>query len=150
MKPTRIHAVFANPDDATLRALLERAKRVAVVGLSPRTERPSHRIAKRLLEWGYEVVPVRPAVREVLGRPAYARLAEVPCAIDLVDVFRAGEAIGPVVDDCIARGIPALWLQEGVVNEAEAARARAAGITVVMDRCIAVDYRRLVGARVAT
>lgn len=136
----------ANPSDDELRALLRGAKRIAVVGLSPKPDRPSHRIARRLIDWGYEVVPVRPALAEVLGRKAYARLADVPGTVDLVDVFRAPGEIGPIVDDCIARGLPALWLQEGVVNEAEAARARAAGITVVMDRCISVDYRRLIGA----
>ena len=136
----------ANPSDDELRALLRGAKRIAVVGLSPKPDRPSHRIARRLIDWGYEVVPVRPALAEVLGRKAYARLADVPGTVDLVDVFRAPGEIGPIVDDCIARGLPALWLQEGVVNEAEAARARAAGITVVMDRCISVDHRRLLGA----
>ncbi|MDA0225177.1 MAG: CoA-binding protein [Proteobacteria bacterium] len=135
-----------NPSDAELRALLQGAKRIAVVGLSPKPERPSHRIARRLIEWGYEVIPVRPAMAELLGRKAYARLADVPGHLDLVDVFRAPHEIGPIVDDCIARGLPALWLQEGVVNETEAARARAAGITVVMDRCISVDHRRLLGA----
>lgn len=135
-----------NPSDDQLRALLRGAKRIAVVGLSPKPDRPSHRIARRLIDWGYEVIPVRPALTEVLGCKAYARLADVPGRVDLVDVFRAPGEIGPVVDDCIARGMPALWLQEGVVNEAEAARARAAGITVVMDRCISVDHRRLIGA----
>ncbi|HEY5636410.1 MAG TPA: CoA-binding protein [Burkholderiales bacterium] len=136
----------ANPSDDELRALLRGAKRIAVVGLSPKPDRPSHRIARRLIDWGYEVVPVRPALAEVLGRKAYARLADVPGTVDLVDVFRAPGEIGPIVDDCIARGLPALWLQEGVVNALEAARARAAGITVVMDRCISVDHRRLLGA----
>jgi predicted CoA-binding protein len=88
-------------------------------------------------------VPVRPAVREVLGETAYARLADVPAQIDLVDVFRAADRIDPVVDECIALGLPALWIQEGIVNEAAAQRAVAAGIKVVMDRCISVEYRKL-------
>lgn len=138
--------VNENPSDAELRALLQGAKRIAVVGLSPKPERPSHRIARRLIDWGYEVIPVRPGVAEVLGRKAYARLADLPAPVDLVNVFRAPDEIGPIVDACIARGLPALWLQEGVVNEIEAARARAAGIAVVMDRCISVDHRRLLGA----
>jgi len=135
--------VFANPPDAAIRACLARVKTIAVVGLSPRPDRPSHRIARRLQAWGYRVIPVRPAVREVLGEKAYARLADVPHKIDLADVFRAAQEIGPIVEQCIALGIPAIWIQQGIVNDAAAARAREAGLFVVMDRCIAVDYRRL-------
>jgi len=138
--------VFANPPDAAIRACLERVKTIAVVGLSPRPDRPSHRIARRLQAWGYRVIPVRPAVREVLGEKAYARLADVPHKIDLADVFRAAQEIGPIVEQCIALGIPAIWIQQGIVSDAAAARAREAGLFVVMDRCIAVDYRRLMPA----
>ena len=138
--------MFENPTDDELRALLARVKTVAVVGLSPNAARPSHRIAKRLQEWGYRVIPVRPAVSEVLGERAYARLSDIPEPVDLVDVFRAADEIGPIVDECIALGLPAIWIQQGIVNEPAAARARAAGMTVVMDRCIAVDRRRLVAA----
>ena len=134
---------FRNPDSDGLRALLERTKTVAVVGLSPNPDRPSHRIGRRLKEWGYRVVPVRPALDEVLGEKAYPNLTAIPFKPDLVDVFRSPDQVDPVVDECIALGIPALWLQEGVVNEAAALRAQAAGIEVVMDRCISVDYRRL-------
>ena len=134
---------FRNPDSDGLRALLERTKTVAVVGLSPNPDRPSHRIGKRLKEWGYRVVPVRPALDEVLGEKAYPNLASIPFKPDLVDVFRSPDQVDAVVDECIALGIPALWLQEGVVNEAAELRAQAAGIEVVMDRCISVDYRRL-------
>jgi predicted CoA-binding protein len=135
--------MFHNPSDATLRALLQQSKTIAVVGLSPNPERPSHRIARRLQQWGYRVIPVRPAVQEVLGEKAYARLADVAEKIDLVDVFRAAERLDPVVDEAIALGLPALWIQEGIVNEPAAERARAAGLTVVMDRCISVEYRKL-------
>lgn len=135
--------MFRNPDNDGLRALLQRTKTIAVVGLSPNPDRPSHRIGKRLKEWGYRVVPVRPALDEVLGEKAYPNLTAMPFKPDLVDVFRSPDQVDPVVDECIALGIPALWLQEGVVNEAAARRAQAAGIEVVMDRCISVDYRRL-------
>ena len=138
--------MFQNPSDDEMSALLERTKTVAVVGLSPDAARPSHRIAKRLQEWGYRVIPVRPAVSEVLGERAYARLSDIPDRVDLVDVFRAADEIGPIVDECIALGFPAIWIQQGIVNEPAAERARAAGMTVVMDRCIAVDRRRLVAA----
>jgi len=135
--------VFHNPPNEDVRALLAQARTVAVVGLSPRPGRPSHRIARRLKAWGYRVIPVRPAVREVLGEKAYPRLADVPHKIDLVDVFRAAPEVGPIVDQCIALALPAIWIQQGIVNQPAAERARAAGMFVVMDRCISVDYRRL-------
>ena len=141
--------MFVNPPDDSLRACLKRVHTIAVVGLSPRPERPSHRIARRLQAWGYRVIPVRPALDAVLGERAYARLADVPEKIDLVDVFRAAAAIGPIVEQCIALQIPAIWIQEGIVNLAAAERARAAGLFVVMDRCISVEYRRLMVAREA-
>jgi len=137
--------VFRNPSDDEMRALLAQARSIAVVGLSPRPERPSHRIASRLKDWGYRVIPVHPAVDEVLGEKAYARLADVPGPIDLVDVFRPAHAIGPLVEECIALGLPAIWIQEGIVDEPAAERARTAGMFTVMDRCISVDYRRLMG-----
>jgi len=135
--------MFRNPPEDAQRALLRGAKTIAVVGLSPNSGRPSHRIARRLQQWGYRVVPVRPAVQEVLGEKAYARLADVPVEIDLVNVFRAADQLDPVVDECIALKVPALWIQEGIVNEAAAERALAAGIQVVMDSCISVAYRKL-------
>ncbi len=136
--------MFTNPPPQAIRTLLEEAKTIAVVGISPRPERPSHRIAARLIDWGYRVIPVRPAISEVLGLKAYARLSDVPERIDIVDVFRNPEDAGPIVDECIALGVRAVWLQEGVVNEPAAERARAAGMTVVMDRCISTEYRKLV------
>ena len=138
--------MFANPTPEEIRSLLGRVRTIAVIGLSPRPERHSHRIARRLKEWGYRVIPVRPAVKEVLGERAYARLSDLPQKPDLVDVFRSADEVGPIVEDCIALGIPALWIQEGIVNEPAARRARDAGLLVVMDRCISVEYRRLMAA----
>jgi len=132
-----------SPDDATLRALLAPVRHIAVVGLSPKPDRPSHAVAREMLERGYEIVPVRPGVTEVLGRKAYRDLDELPLQPDLVDVFVNAARIGPLVDACIRRGVAILWLQEGIVNAAEAARARASGITVVMDRCLLKECRRL-------
>ena len=126
-----------------MRALFARAKTIAVVGLSPRPERPSHRIARRLKAWGYRVIPVRPAVSEVLGEKAYPSLAAVPESIDLANVFRAADEVGPIVEQCIALKLPAIWIQLGIVNEEAAERARAAGMFVAMDRCISVEYHRL-------
>lgn len=131
---------FANPPESEIKQLLARAQNIAVVGLSPKTHRPSHRVARALQAYGYHIIPVRPMVSEVLGEKAYADLRQVPGSIDLVDVFRAPEEVGSIVDACIELGMTALWLQDGVVNEKEALRAQAAGILVVMDRCTYRDY----------
>jgi predicted CoA-binding protein len=135
--------VFANPSSDEMRALLGRVRTVAVVGLSPKLDRPSHRIARLLQQWGYRVFPVRPGVAQVLGEKAYARLAELPEQPDLVNVFRSADRVDGLVDECIALGLPAIWIQQGIVNEPAAERARAAGMFVVMDRCISIEYRRL-------
>jgi len=135
-----------NPDDAGLRDILKGLRRVAVVGISDREERASHGIAKFLIERGLDVVGVNPALQEVLGRPVYPSLADVPGSVDVVDVFRRSETVGPIVDEAIAKRAPVVWMQLGVVNPEAAARARAAGITVVQDRCIFQEWLRLLGA----
>jgi len=135
---------FNNPSLEQIKNLLQQIKHIAVVGLSPKTKRPSHQVAKAMQGYGYHIIPVRPAVDEVLGEKAYASLDEVPAPIDLVDVFRAPEHIAPVIDACIARRVKAVWLQDGVVNEAEARRAQDAGMLVIMDRCIYRDYIQLI------
>jgi predicted CoA-binding protein len=136
--------MFENPSPQAIGALLRRARTVAVVGLSPNENRPSHRVARAMQGFGWRIVPVRPAVSEVLGEPAYASLDDIPEAlrreIDLVDVFLASERVGPVVDRAIALGLPAIWLQDGVIDEAAAQRARDAGLTVVMNRCVWRDW----------
>jgi uncharacterized protein len=136
--------VFSNPDDAAIAALLRSAKRIAVVGLSPKPHRDSHRIARYLLAHGYEVVPVYPREDEILGRKAYRRVQDIPGGVDLVDVFRRSEELPEVVDDALAARAPALWFQIGCVDAPSALRAVAAGATVVMDRCVMVDHARLV------
>lgn len=135
--------VFTNPSDDVVRDLFERLNTIAVIGLSPKTNRPSHGVARALQRFGYRVIPVRPFVREVLGEPAYERLEQVPDQIDLVDVFRAPQYVDAIVDSCIALGLPAIWLQEGVIDESAALRAQEAGMTVVMDRCTYKEYIRL-------
>lgn len=140
-------STFENPSDEAIRELLEQVRNIAVVGLSPKPDRPSYVVAHHLKGYGYRVIPVRPATGEILGEKTWPDLESVPDAVDLVDVFRAPEHVDPIVDTCIARGIKALWLQEGVVNEAAAQRARAAGITVVMDRCIFKECAALLGGR---
>ena len=137
--------IFQNPPDDEIARLLQRVRSIAVVGLSPRTNRPSHGVAAQMQRFGYRIIPVRPAVDSVLGEKACATLREVPEKFDLVDVFRAPEYVDAIVEDCIALGAPAIWLQEGVVNIPAAERARQTGMTVVMDRCIYREYLRLFG-----
>ncbi|GAB4122777.1 MAG: CoA-binding protein [Sideroxydans sp.] len=134
---------FQNPDQTVIRDLLRRVHSVAVVGLSPNPARPSFRVAQALQAYGYRIIPVRPLVREVLGERAYPDLASLPAIPDIVDVFRAPEHVPAIVDECIRLGIRHLWLQDGVIHESAALRAQAAGILVVMDRCMYRDRARL-------
>ncbi|MBK8509233.1 MAG: CoA-binding protein [Candidatus Competibacter sp.] len=134
---------FSNPSRDELRALLKRVKTIAVVGLSASPNRASHGVARALQGFGYRIIPVNPALAEVLGEKAYPSLRDLPEPVDLVDVFRESSHVAGLVDECIELKLPALWLQDGVVDEAAALRARAAGITVVMDRCIYRDYASL-------
>jgi len=137
---------FTNPSLNEIRALLKRVRTIAVVGLSPKPDRPSYKVAFALQGFGYRIIPVRPIAKEILGEKVYPELASVPEQIDLVDVFRAPEQVDAVIDACIALRISAVWLQDGVINEAAAQRARDAGLMVVMDRCVYRDYVQLFGA----
>jgi predicted CoA-binding protein len=139
---------FENPGDDEIRSLLAEPRTYAVVGCSPDPARDSHEIARLLRSRGHRVVPVRPGGGEILGERAWPDLRSVPVAVDVVDVFRRPEHVPAVVEDAIAIGARALWLQLGVVHEAAALRARDAGLVVVMDRCPAIELRRLFdGAR---
>lgn len=139
---------FENPSDSRIRDLLGTVRTIAVVGLSAKTHRPSHGVARSLQRFGYQIIPVNPGIDEVLGEAAYPDLAAVVEAgiqPDLVDVFRSPGHVPPIVTECIRLDLPALWLQEGVIAEEAAARAVEAGILTVMDRCIYKEYVRLVG-----
>jgi predicted CoA-binding protein len=128
--------MFANPDNNTICAMLREVKTIAVVGLSPKPSRPSHRTRGRSRNGDIRIIPVRPLMAEVLGEKAYARLGEIAKRVDLVNVFRSADRLGPIVEDCLRLGLPRLWIQEGIVNEDAAEHARLGGIDVVMDRCI--------------
>jgi predicted CoA-binding protein len=138
---------FGNPSREDIHALLERARTIAVVGLSDDPGRPSYGVTRTMQGFGYRIVPVNPALERWEGLPAYADLDAAvhgsPEPIDIVNVFRRPAQVGKVVDECLRLGLPALWLQVGVVNEEAATRAAAAGMTVVMDRCIMVDRRAM-------
>lgn len=132
-------------DDTETRNLLSHARTIAVVGLSDKTDRDSNQIARYLLSQGYEIIPVNPNVTEVLGRRSFPSLREIPSGrrIDIADIFRRSDQVGPAVEDAIARGVGAIWMQLGVQNEPAAAAARSRGILVYQNLCIMQEHRRL-------
>jgi hypothetical protein len=125
-----------------IQRILDECRTIAVVGLSSDPTRPSYGVARYLQQRGYRIIPVNPNEREVLGEPAYASLAEAPEKFDLVDIFRRSDEAGDHVDEAIRLGAKAVWLQEGVIDEAAAERAAEAGLLVVMDRCILKEHMR--------
>jgi predicted CoA-binding protein len=125
--------------------LLSRIKTIAVVGLSDSPLRPSHGVSAYMQLQGYRIIPVNPRIREALGENSYPSLLDVPDKIDLVDVFRRPQYVGEIVDQAIQLKIPAIWLQEDVVNEPAAEKARKAGMFVVMDRCVLKEHRARFG-----
>lgn len=137
----------AKPTDdiSSLRRILKENRVLAVVGLSASWHRPSHFAAKYMLEHGYRVIPVNPQYHEVLGQRCYASLRDIPEKVDLVDVFRKSADVMPIAEDAIAIGARVLWQQLGVKNEAAAAKAIAAGLESVMDRCVKIEHGRLFG-----
>ena len=136
--------MHANPGPEQIRTLLQRSKTVAVVGLSDKPHRTSHAIARALQNAGYRIFPVNPTLKDpVLGEKPYASVAEIGEPVDIVNVFRRSEKVGPVAEDAVAAGAGALWMQLGVENEEAASHAEENGLTVVMNRCIKVDHAAL-------
>jgi predicted CoA-binding protein len=142
---------YPNYSDAQIARILRSVKTIAMVGASPNEVRPSYFAMKYLTEKGFKVIPVNPgaAGKEILGEKVYASLNDVPPPVDMVDIFRNSEAAGPITDEAIANkdrlGLKVLWMQLGVINEAAAERAEAAGLTVIMNRCPKIEYGRLSG-----
>jgi len=134
-----------NPSSDQVRELLKRAKRIAVVGLSDKPDRDSTMVARYLMDHGYEVIPVNPAIEQALGHKSYKSLGDVPGTIDIVDIFRKPEAVPAIVDEAIRLKAGAIWMQLGVTHEQAAKKAEAAGLQVVQSRCIKVDHARLLG-----
>ena len=132
---------------ADIDAVLRSARTIAVVGASDKPGKPSHRVTFYLMHAGFEVFPVNPALSELGGRPAFSDLRSVPERIDIVDIFRRPETVLSVVEEAIEIGARAVWMQEGIINEGAAARAREAGLAVVMDRCVMKEHRRMRGEK---
>ncbi|HLD73928.1 MAG TPA: CoA-binding protein [Bdellovibrionota bacterium] len=129
-------------DNKAIKKLLGEAKIIAVVGLSPEPDKPSHEVAQYLQSQGYKIVPVRPGADEILGEKVYASLKDIPFKVDIVDVFRKPEHMHQVVDEALAIRPKAVWMQLGISNEAAATKASQAGLQVVEDRCILIEHKK--------
>ncbi len=123
--------------------ILNDYRTVAIVGASPRPQRPSHRVANYLTRHGYHVIPVNPHANKILGKTSYPDLSSIPEPVEVVDIFRSSEDVMPIVDEAIKIGAKAVWMQEGVINEEAAAKARDAGLLVVMNKCMRKEHLRL-------
>ncbi|MGB3649018.1 MAG: CoA-binding protein [Desulfobulbales bacterium] len=128
---------------ASIRRILKDSKTIAVFGLSPKPQRPSHQVARYLMAAGYTIIPVNPGQDTILGLPCYPSLKAIPTQVDMVDIFRRPEAVLPIVEDAIAIGAKFIWMQEGIVHKEAAAKAEAAGLIVIMDRCTKIDHMNL-------
>jgi predicted CoA-binding protein len=132
-----------NPSSDEITKILQTTQKIAVVGLSPKEERDSNKVAKYLLEKGYDIVPVNPGQKEILGKTCYKTLTDIPFPVDVVDLFLNPKRVPPTVDQAIEIGTPILWMQIGVIHNEAAKKAKEAGMTVVMDRCIKDEHERL-------
>jgi len=130
-------------DMEEIEGILKEGRTVAVVGLSPKPDRPSYVVARYLQAQGYRIIPVNPNAQEILGEKAYPTVLSIPEKVDIVDIFRRPEDVPPVVEEAIKIGARVVWMQEGIVNEAAAQRAKEAGLKVVMDRCLKKEHQRL-------
>ena len=134
-----------NPSTEEIKRILSENKTIAVVGLSPKWNRPSHFAAKYMKEHGYKIIPVNPGYDKILGEKCYKTLLDIPEPVDIVDIFRRSKDVPPIVDDAIKIGAKVVWMQLTVINEEAAQKAREAGLEVVMDRCVKIEYGRIFG-----
>jgi uncharacterized protein len=143
MESVRCEIPDRNPPSEEVVQILETYKRIAVVGCSPKPSRDSHKVARYLLEKGYEVIPVNPGQKEILGKTCYRSLKDIPDPVDVVDIFLNPKRVPPVVDQAIEIGVKAVWMQLGVVDNGSARKAREHGIQVVMNRCMMEEHRKM-------
>ncbi len=134
-----------NPSTEEIKRILSENKTIAVVGLSPKWNRPSHFAAKYMKEHGYKIIPVNPGYDKILGEKCYKSLLDIPEPVDIVDIFRRSKDVPPIVDDAIKIGAKVVWMQLTVINEEAAQKAREAGLEVVMNRCVKIEYGRIFG-----
>ena len=134
-----------NPSTEDIKRILLENNTIAVVGLSPKWNRPSHFAAKYMKEHGYKIIPVNPGYDQILGEKCYKSLLDIPEPVDIVDIFRRSKDVPPIVDDAIEIGAKVVWMQLTVVNEEAAQKARDAGLEVVMNRCVKIEYGRIFG-----
>lgn len=136
---------MARKVDKIIEEILRESKTIAVVGLSPKKDRASHRVARYLQKQGYRIIPVNPGYPEIIGEKCYSSLDDVPGKIDVVDIFRSSDYVPPIVEGAIRKGAGVAWMQLGVVNEKAVRRAEAAGLRVIADRCMMMEHQRLLG-----
>ncbi len=130
--------------------ILNEYRTVAVVGASPNPERASYQVASYLMEHDYHIIPVNPNAQEILGKASYPNLSSIPGKVEVVDIFRRSEEVTPIVDEAIKIGAKVVWMQEGIINEEAAAKARDAGLLVVMDKCMLKEHQRLTQSSILT
>jgi predicted CoA-binding protein len=138
-----IKASDNNPPSDEIKKILENSKKIAIVGLSPKEDRDSNKVAKYLLDKGYDIVPVNPGQKEILGKSCYKSITDIPFPVDVVDLFLNPKRVPPIVDQAIEIGAPILWMQIGVIHNEAAQEAREAGLTVIMDICIKDEHEKL-------
>lgn len=136
----------ADPPSEDIINILEKSKKIAVVGLSPKEERDSNQVARYLMEHGYEVIPVNPGQKEILGQPCFRTLKDIPFPVDIVNLFLNPKRIPPVVDEALEIGAPVVWMQLEIVHREAAEKARQAGVTVIMNRCIKMEHEKWISS----
>ena len=132
-----------NPSTEEIRAILKEAKKIAVVGLSPKEDRPSNRVAKYLMEHGFEIVPVNPGQKEILGVKCYGTITDIPFDVDIADLFLNANRVPEAVDQALEKGIKVIWMQLGIYHREAGEKAFDSGATVIMDRCIKMEHEKL-------
>jgi predicted CoA-binding protein len=132
-----------NPSPEEIRQILKKSKKIAVAGLSPREDRPSNRVARYLMEHGYEIVPVNPGQKEILGRKCYPSITEIPFEVDIADLFLNASRVPDAVDKALDKGIKIIWMQLGIYHREAGEKAVGSGAKVVMDRCIKIEHQKL-------
>jgi predicted CoA-binding protein len=138
-----IKAADNNPPSDQIKKILQNSKKIAIVGISPKEDRDSNKVAKYLLEKGYDIVPVNPGQKEILGKTCFKTITDIPFPVDVVDLFLNPKRVPPIVDQAIEIGAPILWMQIGVIHDEAAQKAREAGLAVVMDICIKDEHEKM-------